>query len=68
MPQLRGALYLPKEWTSDEARCERAGVPKDAQVDLEEPARAGHGARGARSQRAVCMGGAMLATGKNQHF
>jgi len=31
------ALFLPKEWTDDPARCEKAGVPKDAREHRTKP-------------------------------
>ena len=34
---LQGRLYLPKEWTDDEKRCDKAGIPKDEQIYRTKP-------------------------------
>ena len=41
-------LYLPKEWTSNKARCDRAGIPKDKQV-FKTPTCVGTGRRSTRN-------------------
>jgi SRSO17 transposase len=34
---LQGRLYLPKEWTDDEKRCNKAGIPKEEQIYRTKP-------------------------------
>jgi len=34
---VQGRLYLPKEWTDDPERCDKAGIPKSEQVYLTKP-------------------------------
>jgi SRSO17 transposase len=34
---LQGRLYLPKEWTDDEKRCDKAGIPKEEQIYRTKP-------------------------------